>query len=1170
MDWQRQQSVAGVDDLVLLQTLTNDAIMNNLKERLTKEQIYTYIGNVLISVNPFTKIKDNYSQSKIQYYKEHARSTPNPHIFALAANTLNNMVSEEENQCVIISGESGAGKTEASKQIMAYIAAVAPKSDDMDRVKMVMMESNPILEAFGNAKTVRNDNSSRFGKFMEIYFDIRGGPSGGHVRNFLLEKSRVAFQGKGDRNFHIFYQLCCGADAGMRKRLRLKDVSEHKFTNGGGELTRPGVSDADEFKETCDAMDKLGVDKSDQESTWRLIAGILHLGDIQFQQAGSECEIATPESLEDAAEMLEVDPALLTRSLTWKTVETGKEHINVQLDVQQCLEARDALAKSIYSKIFDWIVGEVNKAFDTKDTSLMIGILDIYGFEIFEKNGFEQFCINYVNEKLQQIFIELTLKVEQEEYDQEKIQWETIKYFNNKVVCELVEGTNPSGLFALMDDVCAKMHKETAKVADIKMLDTFDQHHYTHAHYKRMDTFFQMRHYAGDVRYSAYGFTQKNKDSMPKDLMRVVTDTTSKMLLRFFAAEAEALDDDGRGSPKAGKRQTTAGSKIRKQAAELIATLKRCTPHYIRCVKPNDTRTALGFVDERVSHQVKYLGLLENVRVRRAGFSYRQHFDKFLKRFKFINAMTFPRPFRGDDLTACKTILSAVTSLQPETWQLGVSKVFIRQPSHINHLEDLRESAFGKIAGKIQKGWKVYKGEREMLLTKQGISQKMQASNKKRRAGSVFRIWKGDYIEYHDKVKNQKIHAIVKHPGPNHWQEVDAGNGTFYYYNGVTQATQWNKPMELAPQDPKILYAEKLLVVTNHATAQQAHNTMVVTDQNIFLVEDVNELVTPPPIEKPTKKNPNPEPMYPAYWLTHTVCKKKLPLQYLKSISLTMQADNFIVLHFYDYPDQYLFTPPAPAEPVYPAPKKEEKKKKAPVKKAKKGKNAPPPEPEPEPVPAQVGPTWEFPTQRLDLDPCEPTEDVILVTQYKTEVVGILMQQYRKYMQAELTLNFSDTIDYTNKSETRNKKTGEYEPTARQLLAYENWQLIDPALYVQSENQLVAHCPSGLEFARVAQIDVEREKRRAVARERFQKEQAEARKKEEELEKQREEDRKKAVAAKKKQREAEEARLKEEEEERERRQAERRAKSAALVAAKADGGGGGGGGGGPAWASKGK
>ena len=433
-DWGRAQSVAGVDDLVLLQTLDNKSISDNLRDRLLKEQIYTYIGNVLISVNPFTKIRDNYSPGKIKYYKENYRSAQTPHVFALAATALGNMISEEENQCVIISGESGAGKTEASKQIMAYIAEVSPKSEDMDRVKMVMMESNPILEAFGNAKTVRNDNSSRFGKFMEIYFDVAGGPSGGHVRNFLLEKSRVAFQGKGDRNFHIFYQLCCGADESLRRKLRIGSPAEHAFTNGGGELERPGISDADEFKETVEAMDKLGIDAADRDKVFRLVASILHLGDLKFHEDGDVCKVSNMDSLENAADLLEVDGDLLCRALTWKTVETSKENIDVQLDLQQCKEVRDALAKAIYTKIFDWVVAEVNKAFRTKDKGLMIGILDIYGFEIFEKNGFEQFCINYVNEKLQQIFIELTLKVEQEEYIREKIHWETIKYFNNKVV----------------------------------------------------------------------------------------------------------------------------------------------------------------------------------------------------------------------------------------------------------------------------------------------------------------------------------------------------------------------------------------------------------------------------------------------------------------------------------------------------------------------------------------------------------------------------------------------------------------------------------------------------------------------------------------------------------------------------------------------------------------
>ncbi|KAJ9441673.1 Myosin ID heavy chain [Diplonema papillatum] len=1156
-DWQRYQSVAGVDDLVMLQTLTEKAISENLRDRLAKEQIYTYIGNVLISVNPFTKIRDMYSESRIKYYKNNSRSSTNPHIFALAANIFTNMTSEEENQCVIISGESGAGKTEASKQIMNYIAQVAPKSDDMDRVKMVMLESNPILEAFGNAKTVRNDNSSRFGKFMEIYFDSHGGPSGGHVRNFLLEKSRVTFQGKGDRTFHIFYQLCCGADAGLRKQLKLGDPSQHTFCKTGGELERPGVSDAEEFRETCEAMDKMGISKSDRDSIFRQVAAILHLGDVTFIEQGDHCVAENRTALQTASDLLEVDIAILERAFTWKLLEIKPgEAVDVQLDLQQCKEVRDALCKSLYSKIFDWVVAQVNKAFDTKDKTLMIGILDIYGFEIFEKNGFEQFCINYVNEKLQQIFIELTLKVEQEEYVREKIHWETIKYFNNKIVCDLVEGKSPSGLFALMDDVCAKMHKEKASVADVKMLEEFDKNFQQHAHYTRMSTGFRIRHYAGDVVYSSFGFTQKNKDILPRDLLKVVTSSDDKLIRKFYSEEADAIEEEASGPRRGGSHRSTAGSKIRQQAAELVATLKKCTPHYIRCVKPNDTRSPLGFVDERVTHQVKYLGLLENVRVRRAGFSYRQHFDKFLKRFKYICPQTFPRPFRGNDKTASQTILQFVTTLPPETWQLGESKVFIRQPANLFHLEDLRESAFSKIAMKVQKGWKVYKGHREMLVTKQALATKMQQANKKRRPGSVFRVWKGDYLDYHDKIKHKNLHQIVNYVNPNGWQEVDAGNGTFYYYHAPTQATQWNQPPELLPCEPKILYTERLLRIGNHASAQQVYEYFILTDQAIFLIEDQHELVNPPPLEKPSKKNPNPPPMYPPYWIQNTVLKKKLPLQYLKQIGLTLQADNFLTLHFYDFPEQPLYQPPKPPVPEKPVKASKTAKKPVGKKSTKKGKAAA--EPEPAPVPAA---TWEAPQPRVDCDPHEPVEDIILISQYKTEIVGLLSQAYRKYMQTDMPIVFSDAIDYVNKSENKG-----HAPMARQLLAYENWQVLEGAIYVQSENQLVAHCPSGLEFARIQGLEAEREKRRAKARERYQKEQEESKRKEEELEKQREEDRKRQVAERKRLKEAEERREQEEEEERERRREERKQRTAAVVASKSDKGGGGS----PGWMSKGK
>eukprot|EP01065_Artemidia_motanka_P045019 TRINITY_DN6515_c1_g1_i1.p1 TRINITY_DN6515_c1_g1~~TRINITY_DN6515_c1_g1_i1.p1 ORF type:complete len:1158 (+),score=438.75 TRINITY_DN6515_c1_g1_i1:68-3541(+) len=1143
MDYQRQVAKVGVDDLVLLPELNEKAITTNMQDRLQKEQIYTYIGPVLISVNPFKRIHDMYSEQKMQYYRRNARTSTVPHIFALAANIFSNMLSEEENQCVIISGESGAGKTEASKQIMSYIAHVAGKGADMDRVKKAMMDSNPVLEAFGNAKTVRNDNSSRFGKFMELYFDAHGGPSGGTVRNFLLEKSRVTYQGKGDRNYHIFYQLCCGADDALRRRLHLKSPAEHAITSAGGVLERPGVSDAEEFRETCRAMDALGVQPKDREALFRLLAAILNLGDVKFENKGEYCVVRDKTPLENAADLLEVDDAILDRGLTWKTVEAGGEMIDVQLDFQQCKEVRDALCKGIYSKVFDFVVAEVNRAFDTRSKHLMIGILDIYGFEIFEKNGFEQFCINYVNEKLQQIFIDLTLKVEQEEYVKEKIKWETIKYFNNKIVCDLIEETRPKpGLFALLDDVCAKMHKERADVADIKMLETFDQGVSGHLHYKRMGQGFSIRHYAGDVQYAAEGFTTKNKDILPKDLLKVIASSDCGLLRRFYAEESEILDEAAKGSPKA-KRQTTAGKKIREQAADLIATLKKCTPHYIRTVKPNDNREPLGFVFDRVNHQVKYLGLLENVRVRRAGFSYRQHFDKFLKRFKYVNPATYPRPFRGDDRTACQTVLSQIQhqNFPQGCWQLGDTKVFIRQPGHLFHLEDLREQAFGKIAAKVQKGWKVYKGGREMLHVKQDIERNMKQYNKKRRAGSVFRTWKGDYMEFHDELKWRNVHTIVKHVPPSGWQPVDAGrgDGSVYYYNSITQASQWEKPAEMDPPEPKILYTERVIRITNHAQATQGYEYMVVTDQYIYLVEDQHELITPPPVEKPTKKNPNPPPIYPPFYITHTVLKKKLPIQYIKGLSMSLQADGFLVMHFYEWPDQVLWRPPAPPKPEKPP--KAKAKPARPVR-GKKGKAAAAAAAVEEPPPA-----WEPPQPRVDVDPHEPVEDIILISQYKTEICGVIRMAYKKLMQQDMPVAFSDTIDYMNKTEQKKQVAA-----MRQLLCYENWQMLDAAVYVQSETQLVAHCPSGLEYDRVAQVDRERETRRSAARERFMREQAEAKKREEELERQREEERKRQVEARKREKEEEEKRIREEEEERERKRAERKARAAKIVAEKAD------------------
>ncbi|RLU24466.1 hypothetical protein DMN91_002555, partial [Ooceraea biroi] len=401
--WQSQNvKISGVDDMVLLPKVNEDAIIENLKKRYMDDYIFTCIGPVLVSVNPFKQMP-YFGEKEVELYQG-------------AVNDMyRNMLIDNESQCVIISGESGAGKTVAAKYIMSYVARVSGGGEKVQKVKDVILESNPLLEAFGNAKTVRNNNSSRFGKYVEMQFGSGGQPNGGKISNFLLEKSRVTCHNPGERNFHIFYQLATGANQQMQSEFGLTNLDYYQYLSYGGNHRVDGTNDARDFQETLKALSVMGIKDAEVMNILRLVAGILHVGNIQFAESGNYSQIADKQLLEFPAYLFEISAEQLAHKLISREFESKwgsqSESVDLTLNVEQALYARDALAKDVYARLFDYL--KVNSAMETNTDGYEIGILDIYGFEIFDKNGFEQFCINFVNEKLQQIFIELTLKTEQ-------------------------------------------------------------------------------------------------------------------------------------------------------------------------------------------------------------------------------------------------------------------------------------------------------------------------------------------------------------------------------------------------------------------------------------------------------------------------------------------------------------------------------------------------------------------------------------------------------------------------------------------------------------------------------------------------------------------------------------------------------------------------------------
>ncbi|OJJ46140.1 hypothetical protein ASPZODRAFT_133139 [Penicilliopsis zonata CBS 506.65] len=696
----------GVSDLTLLSKISNEAINDNLKLRFEHDEIYTYIGHVLVSVNPFRDL-GIYTEQVLDSYRGKNRLEVPPHVFAVAESSYYNMKSYKENQCVIISGESGAGKTEAAKRIMQYIASVSGGSDSsIQQTKEMVLATNPLLESFGNAKTLRNNNSSRFGKYLELEFNANGEPVGANITNYLLEKSRVVGQITNERNFHIFYQFTKGAPKKYQEMFGVQSPQSYMYTSRSKCFDVPGIDDVAEFKDTLDAMRIIGMAEGEQDNVFRMLAAILWLGNVQFVEDDSgNAAIADQSVVDFVAYLLEVDSAQVNKAMTIRIMETARggrrgSVYEVPLNTVQAVAVRDALAKAIYFNLFDWIVQRVNASLTAKGSvTNSIGILDIYGFEIFEKNSFEQLCINYVNEKLQQIFIQLTLKAEQEEYAREQIKWTPITYFDNKVVCSLIEDKRPPGVFAALNDACATAHADSgaADQTFVGRLNFLSQN----PNFENRQGQFIVKHYAGDVSYAVEGMTDKNKDQLLKDLLNLAGSSANSFVHTLFPNQVN--QDDKRRPP-------TASDKIKSSANDLVATLMKAQPSYIRTIKPNDNKAPREYTHANVLHQIKYLGLQENVRIRRAGFAYRQTFDKFVERFYLLSPKTSyagDYTWTGDVESGARQILKD-TSIPAEEYQMGITKVFVKTPETLFALEAMRDRYWHNMAIRIQRAWRNY------------------------------------------------------------------------------------------------------------------------------------------------------------------------------------------------------------------------------------------------------------------------------------------------------------------------------------------------------------------------------------------------------------------------------------------------------------------------------
>uniref|UniRef100_A0A4W5L452 Unconventional myosin-Ib n=1 Tax=Hucho hucho TaxID=62062 RepID=A0A4W5L452_9TELE len=714
-----------VGDMVLLEPLNEDSFIENLRKRFDHNEIYTYIGSVVISMNPYRSLPI-FTPEKVEEYRNRNFYELSPHIYALADEAYRSLRDQDKDQCILITGESGAGKTEASKLVMSYVAAVCGKGQEVNKVKEQLLQSNPVLEAFGNAKTVRNDNSSRFGKYMDIEFDFKGDPLGGVISNYLLEKSRVCKQPRGERNFHIFYQLLSGASGDTLTKLKLdRDFSKYNYLSLDS-ATVSGLDDAASFRTVRNAMQIVGFMEDEVQSVLELVAAVLKLGNIEFKPESrvngfdeSRVKDKNGETIE-MCELLGIEQSVLERAFSYRTVEAKMEKVSTTLNVAQAYYARDALAKNLYSRLFSWLVTRINESIKVglaKTRHKVMGVLDIYGFEIFEDNSFEQFIINYCNEKLQQIFIELTLREEQEEYVREGIEWTNIEYFNNAVICDLIEN-NQNGILAMLDEECLR----PGTVTDDTFLDKLNTICAEHQHFESRlsknskfltdhslpHSCFRIQHYAGKVLYRVEGFVDKNNDLLYRDLSQAMYKATHSLMRQLFP--------EGNPAKVNLKRPPTAGFQFKASVGGLMRNLQTKNPNYIRCIKPNDKKASHIFTDSLVCHQVRYLGLMENVRVRRAGYAFRQPYEPCLERYKMLCRQTWPH-WRGPARDGVEVLLIDC-SVPAEEFAYGRSKIFIRNPRTLFTLEERRRACLQDLATLIQKIYRGWKCRTHFILLK--------------------------------------------------------------------------------------------------------------------------------------------------------------------------------------------------------------------------------------------------------------------------------------------------------------------------------------------------------------------------------------------------------------------------------------------------------------------
>ncbi|KAI3377989.1 hypothetical protein SNEBB_010734 [Seison nebaliae] len=700
------QILTAQNDLTSLSYLNEPEVLYNIQLRFQSSQIYTYCGIILVALNPYAALPI-YGNEVIEAYSGNDTRDFDPHIFAVAEEALQQVRTYQKNQSIIVSGESGAGKTVSAKYAMRYFANEGGSSEETQIEKRVLA-SNPIMEAFGNAKTTRNDNSSRFGKYIEINFDKKYRIVGANMKTYLLEKSRVVYQSGNERNYHIFYQLLTQRMEVDMEILSLDEPSKYRYLNQGNCLTVESIDDGLRFQEMYEAFQILGIDEQNINTAFRLLASILHLGNVKFSSRDSEsCYVEDGNvEIQLISQLLHIDGKELSKWLCEKRLETVGETLQIKLKKNETEHGRDALAKHLYSKLFDWIVNEVNNSFHSKERHKFIGVLDIYGFETFPTNSFEQFCINYANEKLQQQFNRHVFKLEQEEYKLEEIKWAYIDFYDNQPCIDMIEGR--LGILGLLDEECLMPRGNDMSWCEKLYKKFLNTSHFDKPKIGRQH--FTISHFAEHVKYDCRGFLEKNRDTVLHQQIDVIRTSQLDLIELLFADEIPSMNQDRKSKLK---RKRTVGNQFKESLNLLMEALDSTNPHYIRCIKPNDEKAAFKIDRRRVVEQLRACGVLETVRISAAGFPSRWSYSEFFQRYRLLLTQKTEMgekikrrrqssvTLRMFHKTMSEDIIKRIIP-DEEKYQFGKTKIFFRA-GQVAFMEKLRSEKMYKSCILIQK-----------------------------------------------------------------------------------------------------------------------------------------------------------------------------------------------------------------------------------------------------------------------------------------------------------------------------------------------------------------------------------------------------------------------------------------------------------------------------------